>query len=90
MQEKWETICGVPTRIYRWDKSLDKESFKKKDIVLCITGNPGLAGFYTIFLSALYRFLSDTPVWCIGIYFFDSYQNDLVLKKMLNYRTCWP
>lgn len=65
MQEKWITVYGVPTKIYTWGKSLD-EKLEKKEIVLCVTGNPGLAGFYTIFLSTLYRLLLDIPVWCIG------------------------
>lgn len=66
MDEKFMNICGVPTRVRTFGKSLD-EPFKKKEIVLCITGNPGITGFYTIFITSLFKYLAnDTPVWVIG------------------------
>lgn len=66
MEDKFIDICGVPTKILTWGKSLG-EPFDKKELVLFVSGNPGLSGFYITFLTALFKFLhGNTPVWVIG------------------------
>ncbi|XP_055313603.1 lipid droplet-associated hydrolase [Sitodiplosis mosellana] len=59
-------VCGVPTKIVTLGNRLG-EKFDKKEIVLFITGNPGLCDFYITFLTTLYKFLQgNVPVWIIG------------------------
>lgn len=66
MYKKFVDICGVPTNVTCWGQRLG-EPFKKKEIIVCITGNPGVAGFYTMFLACLYKvLLGNLPVWIIG------------------------
>lgn len=66
MDVKVVDIGGVPTTIRTLGKSLD-EPFDKKEVVLCITGNPGITGFYVTFITTLFKFLQgNTPVWIIG------------------------
>ncbi|XP_037940139.1 lipid droplet-associated hydrolase-like [Teleopsis dalmanni] len=67
MKDAFVNICNVPTHIYtkgRWiEESLDNE----KEIAICITGNPGVPGFYTEFIEELYQRLEcKMPVWVIG------------------------
>lgn len=66
MEVKFVNINGVPTRIRMWGKSLN-EKFDKKEIILFVSGNPGITGFYITFLTTLYKFLQgQTPIWAIG------------------------
>lgn len=73
MDGKFIDICGVPTKICTLGKKLE-ENFDRKEIVLIITGNPGLSGFYLTFITTLFKFLhGNIPVWLIGktcIFFF--------------------
>lgn len=66
MDSTFVDVCGVPTKIITLGTGLG-EKFDKKELVLCITGNPGLCDFYITFLTTLYRFLEgNVPVWIIG------------------------
>lgn len=68
MQEDYVEIGELPTHIMTWGKTLN-ESFQKeeKEVCICITGNPGLPGFYTTFLSTIHEELGKKmPVWVIG------------------------
>lgn len=66
MDSKFIDVCGVPTKIITLGNSLE-ETFDKKEIVLCIPGNPGLADFYLTFLTTIYKILQgNVPVWIIG------------------------
>lgn len=68
MQENFVNILDVPTHIFSWGHWIE-ESFDKKEVVLCITGNPGLPGFYTEFMSTIYQTVGpDMPVWLIGMF----------------------
>lgn len=70
MEEKFVNINGVPTRIRMWGKTLD-EKLDKKEIILFLSGNPGVTGFYITFLSTLFKFLQgQTPIWAIGMLIF--------------------
>uniref|UniRef100_A0A182J0U2 Lipid droplet-associated hydrolase n=1 Tax=Anopheles atroparvus TaxID=41427 RepID=A0A182J0U2_ANOAO len=67
MQESYPVIAKVPTHIFTWGKWIEESLGDQKEIVLCITGNPGLPGFYTKFLSTVYECLNkELPVWVIG------------------------
>lgn len=66
MDTKFVNICGVPTKILTWGKRVG-EKFDRKEIILFITGNPGLSGFYITFLATLFNCLQgNIPVWIIG------------------------
>lgn len=67
MQEAYVNICGIPTHIMTWGKWIEESLDDVKEIAICITGNPGLPGFYTEFLGNVYRQLNcEMPVWVIG------------------------
>lgn len=67
MNEAYLNINNVPTKVITWGKWVE-ESFKeneRKDIVICIPGNPGVTKFYTAFLQTVYEKVGF-PVWIIG------------------------
>ncbi|KAG4071816.1 hypothetical protein HA402_005977 [Bradysia odoriphaga] len=66
MQEAFVNINSIPTHIISWAPWIE-ESFPKKEVVICITGNPGLPGFYTKFSKTIHEHIDpDIPVWVIG------------------------
>ncbi|XP_017063513.1 lipid droplet-associated hydrolase [Drosophila eugracilis] len=65
MQEAYININSIPTHIFTWGRWIE-ETITEKEIVICITGNPGLPGFYTEFAGTLQKELGDLPVWVIG------------------------
>ncbi|SPP84752.1 lipid droplet-associated hydrolase [Drosophila guanche] len=65
MQEAYVNINSIPTHILTWGRWIE-EKITEKELVICITGNPGLPGFYTEFASTLQKQLGDLPVWVIG------------------------
>lgn len=67
MQEAFVNIANVPTHIMTWGHWIE-ESFTKKEVIICFTGNPGLPGFYTKFLATIHENVgTDIPVWIIGM-----------------------
>lgn len=67
MQESYPLVGKTPTHIMTWGKWIEESLGDQKEIVICITGNPGLPGFYTQFLSTIYNCLNkELPVWVIG------------------------
>lgn len=67
MEESYVMINSVPTHIFTWGKWITEKSIESKELVLIISGNPGLPGFYTKFASSLYNELDkETPIWVIG------------------------
>ncbi|XP_063699444.1 lipid droplet-associated hydrolase-like [Culicoides brevitarsis] len=69
MQDKYVNIAEIPTRILTLGKWIEEpfDAAKEKEIVLVITGNPGVPGFYTAFITTLYQQLGrKLPVWIIG------------------------
>lgn len=69
MQEGYVDVGELYTHIMTWGKWIEEpfDTTKEREIAICITGNPGLPGFYTKFLSTLYESLDKRmPVWCIG------------------------
>lgn len=70
MDVKFIDICGVPSKIITLGTPLGG-NFDKKEIVLFITGNPGLCDFYITFLTTLYTFLQGSlSVWIVGEIFY--------------------
>lgn len=66
MENKFVDVNGIPTRVRTWGQSVN-EPFKKKEVILFISGNPGITGFYITFLATLYQCLQgQTPLWAIG------------------------
>lgn len=67
MNETYEIINSVPTHVFTYGRKLgEKFSDDQKELVISITGNPGLAGFYLPFFSTLHQELNELPVWGIG------------------------
>ncbi|XP_030386262.1 lipid droplet-associated hydrolase [Scaptodrosophila lebanonensis] len=70
MQEAYVNINGIPTHIFTWGRWIEESLNDVNEIVVCITGNPGLPGFYTEFGSTLQQKLggggANLPVWVIG------------------------
>lgn len=68
MQDGYVLINSVPTHIYTYGQWIeDKFDVKTKELVLIISGNPGLPGFYTTFGSTLFNeFNKQIPIWIIG------------------------
>lgn len=68
MRDDFVEINTVPTHIFTFGQWIQDDFDPKfKEIVLIISGNPGLTGFYTTFGSALYDELNqEIPVWVIG------------------------
>lgn len=67
MQEAYVSINDVPTHVMCWGKWVEESFGDTKEVVICITGNPGLPGFYTKFLSQVHKSLdSELPVWVIS------------------------
>lgn len=68
MREGFVEINSVPTHICTWGKWIEEElNEKTKDLVLIVSGNPGLPGFYLTFAQSLYNEFDETvPIWVIG------------------------
>ncbi|XP_050585303.1 lipid droplet-associated hydrolase [Bombus affinis] len=69
MQRAMLRINGIPTQVItegRWVEEGLAE-YGKKDIVLVITGNPGVAEFYEGFIKTIKsRLPTEVPVWVVG------------------------
>lgn len=63
-------INNIPTHVITWGKWIEESLKDDKELIICITGNPGLPGFYTEFGGALQRELGadghNLPLWVIG------------------------
>lgn len=68
MKEGFVEVNSVPTHVFCWGQYVaDAWEAESKELILVVTGNPGLGGFYTAFCSTLFDELDQkTPVWCIG------------------------
>lgn len=65
--EQWVTINNVPTKVVTWGKRLDEPFKYKKQVILFITGNPGVTGYYLYFLAFMNNLILDnTPIYLIG------------------------
>jgi hypothetical protein len=68
MQEDYVVINAVPTHIFTWGKWINEDfGESNKELVLLITGSPGIPEFYSNFCSSLYEELDkEVPIWVIG------------------------
>ncbi|XP_031640869.1 lipid droplet-associated hydrolase [Contarinia nasturtii] len=82
--EKFVDVCGVPTKVITWGKSLG-ETFDKKEMILFIPGNPGICGFYVTFLTTLFKLLQgNVPIWAIGHLGHDEPENTELIPRLRN------
>lgn len=60
-------VNGVPTKVITWGKWIGDKfgPDDPKDLIICIPGNPGVTGFYTVFLQTIYEKVGY-PVWLVG------------------------
>ncbi|KDR21527.1 lipid droplet-associated hydrolase [Zootermopsis nevadensis] len=67
MREGFVNVNGLSTHVITWGGWIeDALNADHKEIVLLITGNPGLAGYYTTFLTRLQSRLG-VPVWAVSL-----------------------
>jgi pimeloyl-ACP methyl ester carboxylesterase len=67
MQQAFLDVNGVRTNVLTFGKWVE-ESFKPsdpKDIILMIPGNPGVTGFYKMFMHTMHE-KTGFPVWIVG------------------------
>ncbi|XP_063697459.1 lipid droplet-associated hydrolase [Culicoides brevitarsis] len=72
MQEGYIDVGGIPTHVMCWGKWIsDRFDNSDNELIICVSGNPGLIGFYSKFLGKLYESLDvchgkKIPIWGIG------------------------
>lgn len=70
MTETVVKINGVPTEIIAFNHQIDEGitvNNRRKDVVIIITGNHGVPGFYKEFAEAIQSKLpKEVPIWIIG------------------------
>ena len=62
MNETYEIINTVPTHVFTYGKKLGEDFGNTKELVISISGNPGLKAYYLPFLSTLHQELNELPV----------------------------
>lgn len=62
MRNEYVTLNNIQTHIITWGDPFDCGG---QDVIVCITGNPGITDFYTEFGSELYK-NTGLPVCIIG------------------------
>lgn len=65
MHEAYLTLNGVRTSVVTHGKWVEESLTDSKDIVIILTGNPGVTGFYNTFAKTVHEQLGY-PVWCVG------------------------
>lgn len=66
-KEGFVSVNGVPTHVITWGGWVEEKlNEDHKEMVLLITGNPGLAGYYNAFLTKLHNRLG-VPVWAVSL-----------------------
>lgn len=65
MHEAFLNLNGVRTKVSTWGKWVEESPGGVDDIVLIITGNPGINGFYNTFAKTIHENLGYS-VWCLG------------------------
>lgn len=69
MQRAFINVGGVLTNVITWGKWVEESLDDVKEIIVCVTGNPGVPGYYTSFIANLYNELNgEIPIWLIGSY----------------------
>lgn len=67
MKESFININGIPTHIITWGQWIEDPFTNVKEVAIMITGNPGLPGFYTKFLTTVHQTIGNNiPIWLIG------------------------
>ncbi|PSN38471.1 Lipid droplet-associated hydrolase [Blattella germanica] len=67
MTDGYVDVNGTPTYVITWGKWVeDKLDDSTEEIILLITGNPGLADYYIPFLTKLHSQLG-IPIWAVSL-----------------------
>ncbi|XP_018563479.1 lipid droplet-associated hydrolase [Anoplophora glabripennis] len=80
MHEAFLNLNGVRTKVSTWGRWVEESSEGQDDIVLIITGNPGINGFYNNFAKTIHEKLGY-PVWCLGHAGHDLPKETITLPK---------
>ncbi|GLH05871.1 Lipid droplet-associated hydrolase [Gryllus bimaculatus] len=65
MQKGIVKVNGVPTYVATWGAWIEDDLKNHQNLIVCISGNPGVTSFYNEFLETLYGTL-DMPVWILS------------------------
>nr|CAD7203028.1 unnamed protein product [Timema douglasi] len=65
MQEGFVSVNNVPTRVVSRGGWIEDGLKGNKELILFISGNPGLTGYYSIFLDTIHSNLG-IPVWALS------------------------
>lgn len=65
MHKSFVSVNGVATCVRTWGRWIEEKPSGSGDIVILITGNPGLTGYYDWFLKKLHDELK-VPCWALG------------------------
>lgn len=63
-REGWVQVNETPTHVLTWGNWIEDE-VKSDSLIICVTGNPGITYFYSLFLSSLHQ-ETGIPVWVIN------------------------
>lgn len=65
-QEGWVVVNEMPTHVETWGGWIEDPAIKdSKELLICVSGNPGVTEFYSHFLSLIHSTLK-IPVWIIS------------------------
>lgn len=65
MHEAYLTLNGVRTSVVTYGKWVEESLTDCKDVVIILTGNPGVTGFYKNFAKTIHEQLGFS-VWLVG------------------------
>lgn len=65
MHRSFVNIGGIPTCVRTWGRWIEETGRPNEDIIIMFPGNPGLTGYYELFLEKLHNKLGYT-CWIIG------------------------
>ncbi|XP_022196211.2 lipid droplet-associated hydrolase [Nilaparvata lugens] len=65
-EDNWLMVDDIPTRLLSWGErpGVKSQNSGSKSVILLLTGNPGMIGFYETFLAEIHNQLA-IPVWAI-------------------------
>ncbi|KAJ8974021.1 hypothetical protein NQ317_006491 [Molorchus minor] len=85
MHQAYLELNKVRTKISTWGRWVEESTKEVEDIVIIVTGNPGVNGFYDLFAKTLYEKLGYS-VWCIGHAGHDLPEGPIDLPKFNEHR----
>ncbi|KAJ8935116.1 hypothetical protein NQ314_013012 [Rhamnusium bicolor] len=85
MHQAYLELNGVRTKVSTWGKWVEESTKDTEDIVIIITGNPGISGFYDLFAETINEKLGY-PVWCLGHAGHDLPKEPITLPKFNDHK----